>query len=169
MKPVLRDKIALATILIIALLTAIVALAKDYKKEDVLCEEITLPNNLIPDIAISLYYQKEQEWAPLKVPDIFTCPLSDIQDLKKDAEAIYVDGMILVSKESGIMDGENYAWSLVIHELVHHLQYLDGKMTMVEAGQILECELENDAYAVQKKFLDYTESKWTIEYEDQCK
>lgn len=74
--------------------------------------------------------------------------------------------MIFIAKESGLMNDDEYAWSMVIHELVHWLQDMDGKMAMVEGGELRKCDVENIAYSAQRKYLESIDSKWDIDWTD---
>lgn len=136
--------------------------------KDDTCYEVTLADDSILDTAAELYYGGSAKWGTRKVPPIYTCPLKMVKALAPTGEAVYVSGLIFISKESGLMDDDEYAWSLAVHELVHYLQDLDGKVAKVESGELKKCVVENEAYEVQRQWLDAISSEWMIEKEDEC-
>lgn len=133
------------------------------------CNEMILKDDTVLNKTSTLYYKKDTQWGARKVPIFYICPEEVIESVHADASALYHNENIFISKETGILKDDPFAWSLAVHELSHHLQFLDGKIEKVYAGQLRECDLENEAYDVQRSYLDFVHYKWTIDEEDECK
>lgn len=147
---------------------------KEAKRTTGLCHEVIIKDvEFLNDVA-TYYYRKDELWGERKIPKIYLCPLEMIQKIDQEAEALYMevqtpgDGTILINDAAGFMDDDEYAWSMLVHELVHYLQDLDGKLKSTDDGTLLRCEIENEAYNIQRRWINETNSKWTVKETDEC-
>lgn len=142
------------------------AIAAGVVKNEGECFEVTLSDSISDEA--SLLYSGEV-WGDRGKPPIYTCPLEMIQAVRAGAEALYFTGAIFISSEAGLINDDQYAWSLVVHELTHHLQSLDGKLAMIDRGELRVCQAENEAYRAQRAYLELRKSAWDIEWAgDEC-
>lgn len=70
------------------------------------------------------------------------------------AVAFFDDETQIIYINASLDLGESLAsQSFVIHEIIHYLQYLDGKMSDKNMACLARMRLEEEAYKVQNKFL----------------
>ena len=92
------------------------------------------------------------------LPEIHQAPLAEIQqrfcDGKCNAQAFYRPGEGVYIDESFDLANDKFARSVLLHELVHHVQRVSGTFQKMPS----ECDrwfaAERDAYAIQNRYLE---------------
>lgn len=78
---------------------------------------------------------------------------------------------IIVTEDCLDMENNPYCQAVVLHEMVHFLQYINGKYRSLEYGSLAEIkycskliENEAEAYTIQRKFLENQgiDVSWTV-------
>ena len=77
----------------------------------------------------------------------------ELRDLEGDVTAIYDNHQNTIYVEGGIDLDSDYGNAVLVHELVHYLQFAHG------ADETANCisELEEDAYRIQAKYMEEQE------------
>jgi hypothetical protein len=91
-------------------------------------------------------------------PEIHQAPLVEIQqrfcDGKCSAQAFYRPGEGVYIDESFDLANDEFARSVLLHELVHHVQRVSGTFQKIPS----ECDrwfaAERDAYTIQNRYLE---------------
>jgi hypothetical protein len=92
------------------------------------------------------------------LPEIHQAPLAEIQqrfcDGKCSAQAFYRPGEGVYIDESFDLANDEFARSVLLHELVHHVQRVSGTFQKIPS----ECDrwfaAERDAYTIQNRYLE---------------
>lgn len=131
------------------------------------CYAVDLEGAFLDSIS-ELYYGPTTRWGGKVVSEIYACPLHRIDEAHAGAEGLYSMGAVFVARESGVLEEDEYGQSLLVNELVHYLQEGDGKLAKVDAGELRVCDVENEAYRLQKAWLQSIGSDWDIDWSDEC-
>lgn len=98
---------------------------------------------------------------PDRLPDVHVVPASEIQQRVCDkpcrARAFFVPGEGVFIDASLNLTGNMYDQSILVHELVHALQHVNGRFSYEENGCARYAAEEVEAYDIQNKFLSQTD------------
>src|SRR5258706_6087049 len=94
---------------------------------------------------------------PGQLPEVHVVPQSFIAELVCKAscrvQAFYHPDFGVFVDEKLKLEGDSYAESILLHELVHHAQQVSGRFERLPSECLRRTAAESEAYEIQNKFL----------------